>query len=358
MTPVLRTERLEFLPYRPEHEDAFVGLLRDEEVCRWMGQELVPEPELRELFRAILAEVYPNRRFDVWGLWLAGTYVGHAEVKPTGNVDGHELVTALAPGYWGRGLGGEVVRGLLRYAAEDLGLTEAYGMVGAENTASLAMCRRLGFRPVRDVVADDGSVTHLLVIPTTPETKTTTPATTADTPTTTAVPAAAEVPVLADASGTTGAPAPAGVPVTAEAPGTADAAATTDVPATADVPASTDAPAAAGVPATPKALIATGTPAPADTSATSAVPATAGAPGTAGIPASAEAPATTGVPNASAAPPAVPAGAAPLAAVPGAGAIPAPPLTAPPAPAPPASVSPGADTGARFPATSDAKDPV
>ncbi|MFF4928236.1 GNAT family N-acetyltransferase [Streptomyces griseofuscus] len=166
MTPELRTERLEFLPYRPEHEDVFVELLRDEEVCRWMGQDLVPEPQIREVFRAILTDIYPQGRFDVWGLWLAGRYIGHAEVKPTGNVEGHELVTALAPGYWGRGLGGEAVRGLLRHAAENLGLTEAYGMVGAENTASLAMCRRLGFRYLRDVVGDDGSVTKLLVIPT------------------------------------------------------------------------------------------------------------------------------------------------------------------------------------------------
>ncbi|KUN30875.1 acetyltransferase [Streptomyces corchorusii] len=165
-TPVLRTERLEFLPYRPEHEDAFVALLRDEEVCRWMGQERVPEPQIRELFRAILTDIYPQRRFDVWGLWHEGVYVGHAEVKPTGNVDGHELVTALAPGHWGRGLGGEAVRGLLRHAADDLGLTEAYGMVGADNTASLAMCRRLGFRHVRDVVADDGTVTKLVVVST------------------------------------------------------------------------------------------------------------------------------------------------------------------------------------------------
>ncbi|WP_079174889.1 GNAT family N-acetyltransferase [Streptomyces malaysiense] len=166
MTPELRTERLVFLPYRPEHEDVFVELLRDEEVCRWMGQDLVPEQQIREVFRVILTDIYPQGRFDVWGLWLADRYVGHAEVKPTGNVEGHELVTALAPGYWGRGLGGEVVRGLLRHAADSLGLTEAYGMVGAENTASLAMCRRLGFRHLRDVVGDDGSVTKLLVIPT------------------------------------------------------------------------------------------------------------------------------------------------------------------------------------------------
>ncbi|MGV9879683.1 GNAT family N-acetyltransferase [Streptomyces sp. NPDC003006] len=167
MTPVLRTERLDFLPYRPDHEDHFVALLRDAEVCRWMGQELVPEPQLREVFRTILTDVYPRHRFDVWGLWLADAYIGHAEVKRTGNVDGHELVTALAPAYWGHGLGGEAVRGLLRHAADNLGLSEAYGMVGAENTASLALCRRMGFRHVRDVVADDGSVTKMMVIPVT-----------------------------------------------------------------------------------------------------------------------------------------------------------------------------------------------
>ncbi|WP_042368098.1 GNAT family N-acetyltransferase [Streptacidiphilus neutrinimicus] len=166
-TPTLRTERLEFTPYRPEDEDAFVALLRDPLVCRWMGQDEVPEPDLRALFRAILVDVYPKRLFDVWALWHDGEYAGHAEVKKTGNVDGHELVTALRPEYWGRGFGTEVVRGLLRHAAGNLGLKEAYGMVGAENTASLDMCRRLGFRELRDVVGDDGSVTRMVVISTT-----------------------------------------------------------------------------------------------------------------------------------------------------------------------------------------------
>ncbi|WP_151772317.1 GNAT family N-acetyltransferase [Streptomyces abyssomicinicus] len=166
-TPVLYTERLEFLPYRPADEDAFVALLRDEEVCRWMGQERVPEAEIRALFRAVLDEVYPQRLFDVWGLWHEGTYVGHAEVKKTGNVEGHELVTALAPAYWGKGLGTEAVRGLLRHAADNLGLTEVWGMVGAGNAASLAMSRRLGFRQVKDVVSEDGTVTRMVVLPVT-----------------------------------------------------------------------------------------------------------------------------------------------------------------------------------------------
>ncbi|MFG2843539.1 GNAT family N-acetyltransferase [Kitasatospora sp. NPDC048296] len=166
MTPVLRTEHLEFIPYRPEHEDAFVSLLRNAEVCRWMGQDLVPEPQIRALFKAILTEVYPKEMFDVWGLWLDGAYAGHAEVKRTGNVDGHELIAALAPEFWGRGLGSEVVRGLIRYAADELGLKEVYGLVGAENTPSLTMCERLGFRHLRDSVDEDGSVAKVVVIST------------------------------------------------------------------------------------------------------------------------------------------------------------------------------------------------
>jgi ribosomal-protein-alanine N-acetyltransferase len=167
MTPVLRTERLDFLPYRDEDEDHFVTLLRNEEVCHWMGQDLVSEPQLRALFRSIRDEVYPRALFDVWGVWMDGEYAGHAEVKKTGNVDGHELIVALNPAFWGRRVGTEVVRGLLRHAADNLSLKEAYGMVGADNVASLQMCRRLGFRHVRDVVGDDGSVTKMLVISTT-----------------------------------------------------------------------------------------------------------------------------------------------------------------------------------------------
>ncbi|GGV31197.1 GNAT family N-acetyltransferase [Streptomyces spectabilis] len=163
--PPLRTERLDFTPYRPEDEDHFVALLRNEVVCRWMGQDQVPEPDLRTLYKAIFTDVYPQRLFDAWGIWHEGAYIGHAECKKTGNVDGHELIAALLPEYWGKGFGTEVVHGLMRHAADNLGLKEVYGMVGAENEASLALCRRLNARHVRDVVGEDGTVTKMILIP-------------------------------------------------------------------------------------------------------------------------------------------------------------------------------------------------
>ncbi|WP_217198292.1 GNAT family N-acetyltransferase [Streptomyces buecherae] len=166
MTPTLRTARMTLTPYRPEDEDAFVGLLRDEEVCRWMGQERAPEADLRAVFKVIMDEIYPQNRFDLWAVWLDGAYVGHAEIKKTGNVDGYEMIAAFVRDSWGKGLGSELVTELIRYAARTLRVDRVYGMVGAENAASLALCARLGFTFVRDVVGDDGSVTKMLVVPT------------------------------------------------------------------------------------------------------------------------------------------------------------------------------------------------
>ncbi|MGW7486402.1 GNAT family N-acetyltransferase [Streptomyces sp. NPDC054786] len=166
MTPILRTDRLILSPYRPEDEDVFVALLGDEEVCRWMGQERSPEEEIRGVFKAILNEIYTKNLFDVWAVWAEGVYVGHAEIKKTGNVDGYEMVAALVKDSRGRGVGNELVRGLLHYAAHTLKLNEVYGMVGAENAASLALGKKLGFAHVRDVVADDGTVTKMLVMST------------------------------------------------------------------------------------------------------------------------------------------------------------------------------------------------
>ncbi|MEU5211499.1 GNAT family protein [Streptomyces sp. NPDC020742] len=166
MTPYLRTARMEFIPYRTEDEEHFVRLLSDEVVCRWMGQEAVPEAEIRAAFQAILTDIYGRDLFDVWGVWSDGTYVGHAEIKKTGNVDGYEVIGALAPAHWRKGLGAELARTLIDYAADTLSLAEVYGMVGAENTASLALCDRLGFRHVRDVVGEDGTVTKMLVVAT------------------------------------------------------------------------------------------------------------------------------------------------------------------------------------------------
>ncbi|MFI9379906.1 GNAT family N-acetyltransferase [Kutzneria sp. NPDC052558] len=164
MTPTLRSERLLLSPYTPDDEDDFVALLRDEEVCKWMGQERQPEETIRQLFALLFSEVYPNAMFDVWAVRLDGRYIGHAELKKTGNVDGHELICALVRDVWRMGLGTELSYRVIDYGFDELGLAEIHGCVDANNTRSLAMARKAGFEIVRDVTGSDGTVTRVVTL--------------------------------------------------------------------------------------------------------------------------------------------------------------------------------------------------
>ncbi|MFC8277790.1 GNAT family N-acetyltransferase [Streptomyces sp. NPDC057271] len=162
MTPTLRTERLHLEPYVPEDEDGFVALFQDARVSRWMGDGTTSEAEDRALFGRIFSKVYAEELFDVWAVRRDGRLVGHAEIKRTDQVDGFEIIYALAPEVWGSGLGAEVAGAIVAYGFGPLGLTEVHATVAAPNTASLALLAKLGFAHVRDVTEDDGSTTLVL----------------------------------------------------------------------------------------------------------------------------------------------------------------------------------------------------
>ncbi|WP_237502540.1 GNAT family N-acetyltransferase [Streptomyces sp. SID8374] len=163
--PLLRTDRLLLTPYTPADEEEFVALFQDVSVSRWMGDGPSTEAEDRALFGRIFTEVYAGNRFEVWAVEADGELVGHAEIKPTEASGGHEIIYALAPRAWGRGLGTELALALLGHGFDTLGLTEVHATVAAGNGASLAVLGRIGFVHVRDIQEDDGSTTRLLTCP-------------------------------------------------------------------------------------------------------------------------------------------------------------------------------------------------
>ncbi|MFD0026347.1 GNAT family N-acetyltransferase [Streptomyces sp. NPDC058382] len=168
-TPVLHTARLRLEPYTPADEDAFVALFQDHRVSRWMGEGPATEAADRALFGRIFTKVYARELFDVWIVRQDGRPVGHAEIKPFPDADGHEIVYALAPGAWGRGLGTEIAQALVAHGFGTLGLSEVHATVADGNEASLALLDRIGFRHVRDITEEDGGTPLLLTRRATPD---------------------------------------------------------------------------------------------------------------------------------------------------------------------------------------------
>ncbi|MEV0806928.1 GNAT family N-acetyltransferase [Micromonospora sp. NPDC050200] len=163
-TPTLRTDRLLLEPYRPADAEDAVALLTDPEVGRFMGDGPLAPDDAVALFGRVFSKVYAGDLFDVWAVRRDGRYVGHAEIKRTDDVDGHEIVYALTKPAWGGGLGTELARALVRYGFDTLGLSRVYATVAEDNKASLALLAKLGFVHERDVTEDDGSVTRVLAV--------------------------------------------------------------------------------------------------------------------------------------------------------------------------------------------------
>ncbi len=164
MTPVLHTERLLLEPYAPEDEEDFVALFNDTRVSQWMGDGPEPEEANRALFWRVFTHVYDVNKFDVWAVRENGVYVGHAEIKPTEESGGHELIYALAHHAWGRGIGTELARAICDYGFATLGLDAVHATIAEQNTASITVMEKLGFAFVRDKPEDDGTVTKVLTL--------------------------------------------------------------------------------------------------------------------------------------------------------------------------------------------------
>ncbi|TDB75576.1 GNAT family N-acetyltransferase [Micromonospora sp. KC723] len=163
-TPVLRTDRLLLEPYQPDDAADSVALLSDPEVGRFMGNGPLTPADAADLFGRLFSKVYAEDLFDVWAVRRDGRYVGHAEIKHTEDVDGHEIVYALVRPAWGGGLGTELARALVRYGFDTLDLSRVWATVAKENHASLALLGKLGFAHQRDVTEDDGGVTRVLAV--------------------------------------------------------------------------------------------------------------------------------------------------------------------------------------------------
>ena len=146
----LRTPRLRLRHWTTCRDDLarLVDLYSRDEVTRWLGgTPSVPPVELVARWRAVTEA---DARFGVWAVELpgVGTVAGTVLLKPLPNGVGEvEVGWHLHPDSWGHGYATEAARAVIARGFE-VGLPEVYAVVRPGNTASVAVCTRLGMMPL------------------------------------------------------------------------------------------------------------------------------------------------------------------------------------------------------------------
>jgi RimJ/RimL family protein N-acetyltransferase len=146
---LLRTERLRLRPWTTSPADLarLTDLYSREEITRWVGgTPSVPPAELVARWAEVSAL---DERYGCWAIeHTAAAPAGTVLFKPLPNGVGEvEVGWHLHPDSWGHGYATEAARAVIERGF-GAGVPEVYAVVRPGNTASMAVCARLGMQPI------------------------------------------------------------------------------------------------------------------------------------------------------------------------------------------------------------------
>ena len=146
---MFETERTAVRPWRDDEVERVFDTYSRWEVARWLGAtpRALESPDQAAAMLGRWAE--RNAGLDLGGIWAVerktdGVVAGTVLLVPLPGGDGeYEVGWHLHPDSWGQGLATEAARGAVALGFAG-GLDEVFAVVRPDNTASLAVCRRLG----------------------------------------------------------------------------------------------------------------------------------------------------------------------------------------------------------------------
>ncbi|HEX4248647.1 MAG TPA: GNAT family N-acetyltransferase [Pseudonocardia sp.] len=155
--PVLTSARLRLEPMRPEHGAGVIEVFADPATNRYFPVDLSEPEAARASVAARLAYAGPPELGhwvfvlpDGTGPGSGDVVVGVGHLKPSVELPGGfvEIGWSINPRYGGRGLAGEGVRALTRYALDEVGLPAIWALIHPANEPSLRLAARVGYHLV------------------------------------------------------------------------------------------------------------------------------------------------------------------------------------------------------------------
>lgn len=153
--PTLETGRLLLRPLRDEDAPALLTIYGDPEVMRYAGDEPFPDEATVAVMLRSVARLLAAGESLEWAVVerAAGQLVGTCGLHSFDEAaDAAEVGCLLARAAWGRGVMGEALPALFRYAHDTLGVKLLRADIDAPNLRSIRLFGRLGFVHIRDTL--------------------------------------------------------------------------------------------------------------------------------------------------------------------------------------------------------------
>ena len=144
----IETQRLVLRPYQKKDIEPFLEFMLDIKATRYLDftDEQRTEKGARELFDFVIKSYTTNE--PVFAIVIAlkknNEFVGSCGLSPLADKNTVECYYSLFPRYWKKGFATEAMRALLKYAFEQLMVTEVVAFASPYNTPSWRVAERIG----------------------------------------------------------------------------------------------------------------------------------------------------------------------------------------------------------------------
>jgi RimJ/RimL family protein N-acetyltransferase len=151
--PVIATARLHLAPLVADDTAAFHALMVEPDVRRYLLDDEVMSYGWAETVIADNAATFAAHGWGIWGVRLKERpgLVGIAGFREFLEPPELQLIYALHPDHWGRGIATEAALAVIGFGIERLGMSGVLACTDPPNSASVAVMRRLGLRFIRQV---------------------------------------------------------------------------------------------------------------------------------------------------------------------------------------------------------------
>jgi RimJ/RimL family protein N-acetyltransferase len=162
LLPTFRTLRLTVRPRTMDDLEACMAMDRDPEVTRFLIGPWGDPVAHRAFIKQRMRHTYPIG-MGYWSIIAPEGFTGWILLTPL-DLHGPEIEIGwrLIRTAWGRGYATEAARPVLRHAQMTLGLPEVIADIDLENSASIGVARKLGFRPEGEVPYSGRVVTRFV----------------------------------------------------------------------------------------------------------------------------------------------------------------------------------------------------